>query len=487
MLKQINNLHVSLTETDGQHEITFHNNDDPIRLPSAPVPVASTWRSFFGQDFEQVIQETDDELLYLGYVQLFGYIVQNYQFEVSGSGVAQDTINSDTVENGTAADVWDNKEYIAQYRDFEQEERDGLMDKLASIPLFQEKKLTVNGKVGGVIVESEPIFDLIYPFNSRSTGVSIDHKETLDSIVPFYSTTQSLLFSEIKLKPGESKSFKVSLPLNEDLPPSYNTRLTGPACDQGYVSIRYSIVIGYLNQKLHGMIPKCVYFPTSVLPKKKEYNIRPYIDKQWKVNPLPKVNYSKDLFISDLSKLVEADLHNLPRMSIQKEIEEDVEVGSTLFQLRVKECQLGHITLSKPYYHIGEDINFSVDINPDEFEGNIRIVGYTVFIEAHENYHGNSEFTNIYKCTQDAKFNTFASSLLSKDIHLPMVQVGNIHLPQYLTPAFVITNFMSLRYYIQFTFNLLEMTPGLTWEEIKLYRFDNSGSEIKLRLPVIVR
>lgn len=114
------------------------------------------------------------------------------------------------------------------------------------------------------------LHDLIGNFNSNSLSKEVQllplHDLT-EAIVPFYTTPQSLLFTDLSIPKNSSRSFCLKVPIKDDLPPSYNTCLTGPACDQGLISIRYSLIVSLIEEKFSNKT-KSVYFPLKMNPKR---------------------------------------------------------------------------------------------------------------------------------------------------------------------------------------------------------------------------
>lgn len=82
-----------------------------------------------------------------------------------------------------------------------------------------------------------------------------------DNAIPIFSTPQSLLFVDLKLEPGESKTFYYKLQLPKTLPPS---------CRAKSIRIHYNLVIG--TQKLSGLggggrpQPKTTFVPFRIFP-----------------------------------------------------------------------------------------------------------------------------------------------------------------------------------------------------------------------------
>lgn len=84
-----------------------------------------------------------------------------------------------------------------------------------------------------------------------------------DNAIPIFSTPQSLLFVDLKLGPGESKSFYYKLELPKSLPPS---------CRAKSIRIHYNLVIG--TQKLASSSPR-PQPKTTFVP----FRVFPYVDR----------------------------------------------------------------------------------------------------------------------------------------------------------------------------------------------------------------
>lgn len=618
-IKKINeNLSISLTflepsQSAGDQQITkecllsFHNvlnskiiiNPEPSR---DSIENGSTWfNSIFGSakptESASLIDEPVDLdiKIFLGYIQLLGYVVLNYKYDL-GSVSNPMEIASKNLH------WWNNKDYIHQYQndDDDDDDEDTRESKLARVPFIREnsaKPLVVGGKLGGVndlILENEKttgehtidernrylINDLLFNFNSYATPLQsakskhleeskLPVKELTDSILPFYSTTQHLLFTDLSIPSSSTKTFHLRFPQNRDLPPSYNARLTGPVGDQGLVSIKYSLAVGLLEDVDKNLVPHSIYFPLNIKGERIGNNERwlqrnyfkdpSKMDLSWTVDiveederPTKKIpeepKETRKDFLEDLSKLIAADLYNMPKMSSHERRKSISNLNTlsvdevqnkdlipqlpshlkTQFQIRVNSNQLCMISLSKPYYHIGEDINFIIDINPENHSKSTKVIGVIVHLEAHEIFHypGKSEdelntYERPYRVSGSIKFNTYSTSILnsyvSQDKH--SLVNGSLNVPNYLTQLFQSSKFMDLKYYVVFKFILAEMEPELGesvpvaeesidvplpeesaqndvllsetttldfFEEIKEHRSENYASELRFRLPLVL-
>lgn len=545
--------------------ISFHNVDergitvnetDESSLRQTESNDSGWFGGFFGTNsnssdsrllVNRTSSENEDLTIFLGYIQVVGYVVLNYKFGLNSSTSA--------IDSGKSAHWWENKDYIYNYKDADGEDgqyEDEKAEKLDQVPYIKENlahPLVVGGKLGGVsdlIVEHGKssnhwidekalyyVHDLLYPFNSRgppnfnqnadldgTAEIKIPVKELSDSIIPFYSTSQSLLFTDLHIPPKSTKTFHIKFPRSTDLPPTYNARLTGPVCDQGLVSIKYSLIVSLLQSSGSSMDSRSIYFPLSIkgerIGSNERYMQRDYfeskskIDKNWQVEVIeeeeaiePPVvgNVSESLetreaFFEDISKLIKSDLYNMPKMSTnerKKSIHsleswvDDVPVDGkyvpqlpshlkTQFQLRVNNNQLCQISLSRPYYHVGEDINFILDINPEEHSLSTKVVGFIAHLEAHEIFHTNHSsapqgkenseaFTNTYRVSGNIKYNTFmpslANSILPDSEQRRTLINGSINIPRHLSQQFQSSSFMDLKYFIVFKFNLNQFSELL--------------------------
>lgn len=624
-IKKINErLSVSLSylksSNDSETEclLSFHNtlNNNIIVNPGTNNGKVSeenqSWfNNIFGSSEQEPEMKEEEPLdnnikIFLGYIQLFGYVVLNYKFEEDSSFSTID-ISS---ENSS---WWANREYAQQYQDNEAADEDDIRNsKLDNVPFIKrnlKERMIIGGKLGGVndlvINESQNgtgilnkhdnktidpsnrylLQDLLFPFNSIKTpNISGNHseqdknfsgknsiKELTDSIVPFYTTSQYLLFSDLSLPQLSTKTFLIKFPKDGSLVPSYNSRMSRPVCDQGWISIKYLLVVGLLEMLKHqnSMKPYSIYFPLEIGGERQgthERWLQPNylkgtrIDHDWKVRVNDERNSSsednsqkedtvetRNVFLSDLSKLIESDLYNMPKISTNErkksvhnehDVNEEIKEGlipqlphhlKTQYQIRVNDHQLCLLSISKPYFHIGEDVYFMIDTYPEEVK-QTKIVGLIVHLESHETYHVETEdgekhdYKNIYKVSSNLKFNSFASSMANSKLSENKMDTSLIHgminIPRYLNQQFQSSEFMDLKHYLVFKFNLNEFetnsennqqeqeetetlneadqiseTESSQKEDVdndlnestnyfQDYRFDNYGGELRFRLPI---
>lgn len=262
-----------------------------------------------------------------------------------------------------------------------------------------------------------------------------EKKKELEKLVPFFSTSQSLLFSELHLESGEVKTFYFKCKLPKTLPPSY------PGSS---ISINYRLIVG---ASLDKRIPKPLnlHFPLKIYPNFDEEGYQPVsnLDKFILLPPdkilnevvqthggrrssfktikrviltQPKLtqNSKKEKFIETIEKLLEnqedKDLNindfkvpsgketlstfseNLTnRGEIDDSLPLKIQKDGYTFERQVTKIQTQYIisrngqtittlTFSKPFYKIGEEIKLSLDfLNKD-----LNTTGVLVSLESLE-------------------------------------------------------------------------------------------------------
>ncbi|RCK55307.1 hypothetical protein Cantr_03770 [Candida viswanathii] len=568
------------TDSTQQCILTFTNTSEqdvlvnPLKQQQLLLQNSGRWfGSIFGST--QTIDESMDALtvdsdqsihLFLGYIQLFGYVVLNYKF----------SIDTSSLEVNKGNQWWNNTEYLHQYLykddpEHEKSEDHWKLDTVGFIEDNYDSKLIIGGKLGGVadlIVKDEKVMtedgqllhDLINVFNSLPKPrhpAPVSLHDLTDPIIPLYTTSQSLLFTDLTVLQNSCKSFHLKFPVKENLPPSYNAHLTGPACDQGLVSIRYSLIVSLIEEEMTNK-SKSIYFPLEVVPPKrpigginrflqKKYFEDPVeLDKEWKVEQVtgdeePK-NVDQDqttqdehrqTFLEDLSKLIDSDVYNMPKVSTMERRkssvngyhEEDGLEGyilqlpphlKTQYRLRVNNQELCLIGVPRPYYHPGEDINYIININPNK-ANTTKVIGLITYLEAHEVYHlhdsGETQ-VNKYKVTGNVKRNTFAPSIINSALgeSSPSLINDYINIPKFVTSQFQSSKFLSLEYHLVFQFNLTEIngsdeisgeattaghvpgaeisegsTPDLrVFNKLGKFKFETMASSYRFTIPVYV-
>ncbi|CAX43587.1 reduced growth phenotype protein (protein rgp1), putative [Candida dubliniensis CD36] len=481
--------------------------------------------------------------LFLGYIQLFGYVVLNYKFE----------IDTASLEVNKKSQWWNNTEYWNQYLETNEKKDDRIDEylKLDTVPFIEEnysEKFTIGGKLGGVqdlVVNDDRILtdngyllhDLIGNFNSYSSSKesqALPLQSLTDTIVPFYTTPQSLLFTDLTISKNSSRSFCLRIPIRDDLPPSYNTCSTGPACDQGLITIRYSLIVSLIEGNFSNKT-KSVYFPLKMNSKryggahrylqKRHFDSSIRLDKNWLVEIVSdkeetkhqeKDKSEKGSFLQDLSTLIDSDLYNMPKVSSMERRKSSVngmsdEINSegyisqlpehlkTQFRLRVNNQELCTIGLSKPYYHPGEDLNYVINLNPNA-SNTTKVIGLSTYLEAHEVYHlpENGKKIHKYKITGNVKLNTLAPSIINTQLSesSPCFLNDYLNIPKFVTPQFQSSRFLNLEYHLVFQFNLSEddlheqkaneENYATVFAKCDLYKSETIASSYKFTIPVYI-
>lgn len=511
--------------------------------------------------------ETPEVPLFLGYIQLVGYVRINRQ------------IGSDSTLDASTNIYWKNQDYLSIYED----KNDTLFDGIAQTPFMKDHGSNVprKGRIGGIgdlnvrKFDNTSIYllhDLAHSFNtsempSKTTpAIAEAYQQSLASdlsqnIIPFYVTAQHLLFSSLRLESGGNSRFQARIVKpSESMPPSYNTRLTGSAGESGAVSICYSFVVGVLEQSSDALKPRAVYFPIEIRPGfkgldrdwlQKDFLQDVFVDKSWVptvlesqeeqtqngknaslvLNGSTGSHRTEKRFARDLDTLIESSIHVVAANERRKSSVSFLQEYSgflqqvprklkILYQIRVNNQTLCTMTLSKPYFHVGDDVNFFLELHT---ESNVttRIVGYTCHVEAHEifnleaqprngddavlaipsrkssapesqdpaNFHvedptekenskeectqdapktsnqntvrksvqPDRKVVNVYKVTPTIKINTFADALADA-YHKNGVGIvaGMVNLPRFLTQQFQASSFMDLKYFLVCRFVLNE-------------------------------
>ncbi|CCG21504.1 hypothetical protein CORT_0A11190 [Candida orthopsilosis Co 90-125] len=541
-------------DNDGSQicELTFQNTSkkdltvNPTELTTAKsnAEEESSWLpSFFKsstktEESTKLVPSTEDEsvALFLGHVQLFGYVVLNYKFPIDTS----------SLDMNRHQQWWNNVEYLNQYWHSEEEEEEGdekdphiIVENTPFIAQQLESKLTIGGNLGGVkdlIVneyDSKPLqvnptflHDLINVFDSYpKSNSSLPLKDLTDTIVPIYTTPQSLLFSDLKIPKNSLKSFKFSVPVNDKLPPSYSTRSTGPACDQGWVSTRYALVIS-LQENSIVEPAKTIYFPFNIVPHRYVSNKvlqrfyfeePPGLDKTWTVksiddeaknSPVANGSSAKADFLKDLSDLIESDVYNMPKVSTTERRKSSIKTTSTeisdeslytaqipsnlktSYQLKINDDEVCKISISKPYYHVGEDIHFKIEMKLKDKES--QIIGLIAYLEAYETYHlreGGRHAVNKYEVSGNIKINTLAAALTNLNGAKATVS-EYINIPKYLSPQYQSKSFMDLTYWLNFQLNFAKLAEedvgatDLCFKSNTFLRSDAIGNTQHFKVPI---
>lgn len=504
---------------------------------------SSGWFSFFSQGKLPITPPPLSDLqLLLGYVQLFGFVRLNSLIGTNGVSDAAHSL------------YWQNQEYLDQYESQDAQEK---LDAVMSTPFYQNyggqsPKL---GRVAGIpdlnagsydSVLHTMLLDLVYNYGSvDATDAVVPEQQALTalceevrhSFVPFYVTAQSLLFSNIEVKRKSAKEFRLRLPVpGPQLPPSYNCKLTGSTGDSGLVSIGYALVVGATEKvgETPGT-PRAAYFPLELRQGlfsidrrwyQQDYLGKPVVDKEWrgidvaaelsgdKPNSENDSSDSKRKLLSDIDTLISSEVHavsaNERRKSslsassavAQGSIAQIPEKPRVSYQIRVNSVNLCTLILSKPVYHVGEDLAFFVDLHENDSTATTKVVGFTSHIEAHECYHNapqgdQSGLTHSYKVTPTIKTNTMAKSMAGKFYGDDNAVVSNfVTIPSHLTQQFQSSSFMDLRYFFVCKFVLNEFaprknggndTPADSYAAYSNeYKFSNESTDFTVLVPLTV-
>lgn len=510
------------------------------------------FRSFWsGEKAPLAPAPLDDLPLFLGYIQMVGYLRVNRHNGGDGG-----------LDAGTDI-YWKNLDYLANYS----VKNDDIYDEILTTPFFKDHG-TENprkGRIGGISdlklrrfdgTVAYLLHDLVHPFNTMQMPernapelAESDHQTLADElsscIVPFYVTAQHLLFSSVRLADKRTETYKIRMARPPGtLPPSYNTRLTGAAGDGGAVSICYSFIVGVLEPLSDSMKPRSVYFPMELKPGRRgwdrgwlqrDFLQDAVVDKDWKPQTLESgsgaiangtngsssdepngvngTGRTQKKFLRDLNTLIESSVHVVAANERRKSsvslqlleqpgyIHQVPQKLKVLYQIRVNNQSLCKLTVSKPFYHVGDDIHFFLELFPDSAVST-RVVGATSHIEAHEIFNLESETNrkavNFYKVTPTIKLNTFAIAMADAYHQSSSgVAAGVVNLPRFLTQQFQLSTFMDLKYFLvcRFVLNDFEESEGVvTIDEdpsryldyIQEYKVENKSSEFKFLIPLTV-
>lgn len=461
--------------------------------------------------------------VFLGYLQLLGYVVLNYRL-----GPALGLSASDV--SGDGSQWWGNPEYWKQYGDANDDSESDTEELLGHVPFIRNgdtSPLVVGGRLGGIadlpaetsqqkaLLASDEytkyfLHDIPFLFGTAKFPQNLGHthytnlvKELSHTLIPFYCTPQTLMFTDLTIAPCSTETLRFSLPTPpQSLPPSYNTRLTGLSCDQGWASIKYSLVVGLSYKDTtpsssNQMLLRAIYMPYNVRARRIGTDhrwIQPnyfwdsysFVDHKWA--PIIVADGAtattdsmalKASFLKSLQRLIDSDLHNLPKL-IDDENTSDhdhhdessrhssdstvAQLSShlkTQFQIRANSLQICLLSISKPYFHVGDCITFVVNLRPP---GHIHqvglpvIQGFMVHLEAHELFYPatGTPIKNVYRVSASHKFNTIASTMVSidpTDGNAACALVSSkLDIERHLPPQFESSRFMGLKYYLVFRF-----------------------------------
>ena len=135
-----------------------------------------------------------------------------------------------------------------------------------------------------------------------------------------------------------------------------------------------------------------------------------------------------------------------------------------LYLIRVNNQGLCDLTLSKPYFRVGDDMTIFFQ-PPTEQTGPTKVVGATIHIEAHEIFHlgNNRSYVNIYKVTPTQKCNLYAEALATS---FSDIKGGGatttLNVPLFLAQQFQASTLMDLKYFLvcRFVLNNFDKAEG---------------------------
>lgn len=493
--------------------------------------------------------------LFLGYVQMMGYVRVNRQ--IGGDGTLDAATNV----------YWKNLEYLENYLG----KSDDVYDEIYETPFFKDhgSDSPRKARIGGINdlklrrFDHTAVYllhDLAHTFNTMQMPDQNApplpepyHQALADDlsscIVPFYVTAQHLLFSSVRLPGKLTEIHKIRMPRPPGtLPPSYNTRLAGAAGDGGAVSICYSLIVGLLEPLSESMKPRAVYFPMELKPGRRgwdrgwlqrDFLQDTLVDKDWKPQTLEAgsggvvngangadesngkndangtngTGTSEKKFIRDLDTLIESSVHVVAANERRKSsvslqaleqtgyIHQVPQKLKVLYQIRVNSQSLCKLTVSKPFYHVGDDIHFFLELFTDSGVST-RVVGAITHVEAHEVFNlesdTNRKSVNFYKVTPTVKLNTYADAMADAyHQNSNGVVTGVVNLPRFLTQQFQLSTFMDLKYFLvcRFVLNDFEESEGLGTidadpnrylDYIQEYKVESKSSEFKFLIPMTV-
>ncbi|CAN3479835.1 hypothetical protein DICA0_E19460 [Diutina catenulata] len=427
---------------------------------TAPLPTASQApeRSWFGWKRAQPVANGDSTSLMLASAQFFGYVAENTKLDLwPGDDTPEDSVA--LVESTPFA---------------------------ASHP-----RKVIAGRVGGIphlessdeVIKPDDMYfvaDLVLPFNSRDPQEPPEkhrdttYKELCEAVLPFHYTPQELLFTQREL--GDAGEHSVTFDLDKIWPPSY----TPP---RGWCSIHYTVAVSFQSSQKHQYT---CYFPVELR------NPRVGGDPRWlqpigfapayelKESETKETQHSHEKFLSDLEVLKTSDYYTLnPRKkSFCAPEPEEVPQGlapqlpahfKTSYQLRVNAEPLCEVQLTRPYYHLGDDVGFKIDMDT---ANSVKVVGYMVSLECQESF---GPHLHSYPVSSTIKTNTMAMALSGGS---GLVSHGSINIPGYITHQFQ-SQLVNVQYYLVFKFNMVDLVEEPDPHDIE-------GNDLKFRLKVCI-
>jgi hypothetical protein len=347
------------------------------------------------------------------------------------------------------------------------------------------KKSAISGKIGGLdgleLTKSHGngIFDKISGYFNQELDTMADEQDeknkNLETMVPFFSTPKSLLFSEVNLQPGETQIFYFKCRLPRALPPTYDGR---------GIKIHYRLIAGAsLDQKLP--TPVNVHFPLRISQNFDENGYQPVasLDKfillssdklfnelfQSKTGrrssfktiknmilTQPKLSQTnkKELFLKQLDQLIQHPdeqpqfkIDDFKTSSVMENIslytealitkgevdqdDETVKRDGYVFQKQVTKLQTQYIinynsqhistlTFSKPIYKIGEAVKISLDLSSNDVSTTGILVSLETIEMIRESYGADQEETSSSITHFKESYTTMQMESIQLSIPIPL-------------------------------------------------------------------
>ncbi|OBA16462.1 uncharacterized protein OGAPODRAFT_16145 [Ogataea polymorpha] len=202
-------------------------------------------------------------------------------------------------------------------------------DRIVDASIFEElqKSATFEGRLAGING-----LEITFDQHKRGllTGLTTlfqpDMNDEHTHIIPHYSTTQSILFSDLTFKPTQlnsnststklTRSFYVNMKLPMDLAPSFRSEA---------VQIHYNVILGYQLKETNGTFSnKTMFFPLKIQPYIDRFGRQPlfHLERQ-RMNQRPSALKNVDLNIAGSSEIPAQPRH------VRKYSEPDINGKST--------------------------------------------------------------------------------------------------------------------------------------------------------------
>lgn len=215
-------------------------------------------------------------------------------------------------------------------------------------------------------------------------------------------------------------------------------------------------------------------------------------------------------FVKDLDKLIESSVHTVATNERRKSSVSVAPDPSGLlqqvpgkprvsYQIRVNNRSLCTATVSKSFYHVGEDVHFFLKLH-GEGTGSTRVVGAVAHIEAHEVFHVEEvrKVVNKYKVTPSVKVNIYAGALADAYAHRGTSTVASvINVPRWLAQQFQASSLMDLKYFMVVRFVLndfddredaapIDADAKAYTDYIQGYKVESEATEFRFLLPLAI-